>query len=77
MNELVPQPFTILSRVVLDIAGTIDESTAPGVKFHRYVGMGQDDHGIWTTRGGDKIGWFSEPDGNVLSLTKFADGPCA
>jgi predicted enzyme related to lactoylglutathione lyase len=33
--------------------------------------MEQDDLGIWTTPGGDRIAWFTDPDGNVLSLTQF------
>ena len=27
---------------------------------------------FWTTPGGDKVAWFADPDGNVLSLTQFA-----
>ncbi|MEV5836104.1 VOC family protein [Nocardia sp. NPDC052112] len=77
VNELVPQQFTILGWVVADSVATIDELTARGVKFHRYDGMDQDDHGIRTTPGGDKIAWFPDPDGNVLSLTEFAVGRSA
>ena len=33
--------------------------------------MEQDAHGVWTTPGGDRVAWFSDPDGNVLSLTEF------
>ncbi len=47
------------------------------MKFHRYDGMGQDDRGIWTTPRGDKIAWFPDGDGNVLSLTEFAGGTVA
>ncbi|WP_433201789.1 VOC family protein [Nocardia sp. CA-107356] len=72
VNDLVPQPFTILGWVVPDIAAIIAELTARGVKFHRYEGMDQDDGGVWTTQGGDKIAWFPDPDGNVFSLTEFA-----
>jgi predicted enzyme related to lactoylglutathione lyase len=34
--------------------------------------MEQDENAVWTTPGGDKIAWFSDPDGNTLSLTQFA-----
>lgn len=34
-------------------------------------GMGQDAHGVWTTPNGDRVAWFGDPDGNVLSLTQF------
>src|SRR6266496_4417589 len=46
--------------------------TARGVAFLRYDGMDQDDDGVWTTPAGDKVAWFADPDGNVLSLTQFA-----
>ncbi len=32
--------------------------------------MTQDVRGIWTTPGGDRVSWFSDPDGHVLSLTQ-------
>jgi len=28
-------------------------------------------NGIWTTPGGDKVAWFTDPDGNNVSLTQF------
>jgi hypothetical protein len=33
--------------------------------------MDQDSDGVWTAPGGDKVAWFTDPDGNVLSLTQF------
>jgi hypothetical protein len=42
------------------------------VRFSRYDSMEQDDVGIWTTPGGDRVAWFKDPDGNTLSLTTFA-----
>lgn len=45
--------------------------TERGVVFLRYDGMGQDENRVWTTPGGDKVAWFADPDGNVLSLTQF------
>ncbi len=26
--------------------------------------------GIWTTPGGDRVAWFKDPDGNVLSVSQ-------
>jgi hypothetical protein len=28
------------------------------------------ERGIWTTPGGDKVAWFKDPDGNVLSMSQ-------
>jgi hypothetical protein len=39
--------------------------------FQRYGGMPQDDLGIWSSPSGARIAWFSDPDGNTLSLTEL------
>jgi catechol 2,3-dioxygenase-like lactoylglutathione lyase family enzyme len=63
--------YTVLGWRVADITATIQELTSQGVAFMRYDGLEQDEIGVWTTPGGDKVAWFSDPDGNVLSLTQF------
>ncbi len=54
-----------------DIAATVAALTAKGVRFNRYPGMDQDAGGIWTAPSGDRVAWFTDPDGNTLSLTQF------
>jgi len=71
--DLTPQPFTIAGWGVSDITTTVGELTGAGVVFKRYEGMDQDESGIWTTPGGDRVAWFADPDGNTLSLSSFAD----
>jgi len=70
--ELRPQPFTIAGWEVPEIGAVIDSLRSSGVTFRRYDGMDQDDRGIWTTPGGDRIAWFLDLDGNTLSLTERA-----
>jgi hypothetical protein len=53
------------------IVAAVGELTAKGVVFIRYDGMDQEENGVWTTPGGGKVAWFSDPDGNILSLTQF------
>jgi hypothetical protein len=36
--------------------------------------MDQDVNGVWTTPGGDKVAWFTDPDGNNLSVTQLLKG---
>jgi catechol 2,3-dioxygenase-like lactoylglutathione lyase family enzyme len=71
----VPAParagYTVLGWRVNDIAATVAALTAQAVEFQRYEGMGQDESGVWTTPGGDKVAWFLDPDANTLSLTEF------
>ena len=70
-----PQPFTVAGWSVPDIGATVEDLTALGVAFTRYDGMGQDSSGIWDSPNGDRVAWFTDPDGNTLSLTTFAAPP--
>ena len=71
--QKVAQPgYTVLGWRVADIAQVARDLSAAGVVFTRYDGMDQDENGVWTTPGGDKVAWFADPDGNNLSLTQFA-----
>jgi catechol 2,3-dioxygenase-like lactoylglutathione lyase family enzyme len=72
VGEVARPGYTVLGWRVADIAATVRGLTARGVVFLRYDGMDQDESGVWTTPAGDKIAWFSDPAGNVLSLTQFA-----
>jgi catechol 2,3-dioxygenase-like lactoylglutathione lyase family enzyme len=72
VGDFQPLPFTIGGWQVDDIEAEVDALVAAGVPFRRYDGMDQDDRGIWTTPGGDRVAWFRDSDGNTLSLTAFA-----
>jgi catechol 2,3-dioxygenase-like lactoylglutathione lyase family enzyme len=72
VHEVARAGYTVLGWRVADIAVATRELTARGVIFLRYEGMGQDEHGIWTTPGGAQVAWFTDPDGNTLSLTQDA-----
>ncbi|HEX3791083.1 MAG TPA: VOC family protein [Pseudonocardiaceae bacterium] len=66
-----PAPDTVLGWAVAEISTTVRDLTAKGVTFTRYPGMDQDETRVWTAPGGARIAWFTDPDGNVLSLTQF------
>jgi catechol 2,3-dioxygenase-like lactoylglutathione lyase family enzyme len=69
----VAQPgYTVLGWLVGDIAASVRDLAARGVTFLRYDGMDQDEDGIWTAPTGAKVAWFTDPDGNTLSLTQGA-----
>ncbi len=74
VGELRTQPFTIVGWAVDDIVSTVDNLVSLGVQFNRYDGMAQDARGIWTSPNGDLVAWFTDPDGNTLSLTRFMEG---
>jgi len=71
-SEVARPGYTVLGWRVADIEAVMRGLTANGVTFTKYDGMNQDHEGVWTTPGGDKIAWFTDPDGNNLSLTQFA-----
>jgi catechol 2,3-dioxygenase-like lactoylglutathione lyase family enzyme len=66
------RPFTIAGWQVPDIDAAVRALAGRGVQFTRYDGLTQDELGIWTTPGGDRVAWFKDPEGNTLSLTAFA-----
>jgi catechol 2,3-dioxygenase-like lactoylglutathione lyase family enzyme len=70
-GSVLVAPYTVLGWKVPDIDATVKELAARGVEFTRYDGMDQDEAGVWTAPGGDRVAWFRDPDGNTLSLTQF------
>ncbi len=66
-----PSPHPVLGWMVGDIVAMVTALKNRGVTFNIDQGMGQDDLGIWTAPGGAaKVAFFSDPDGNGLSLTE-------
>jgi catechol 2,3-dioxygenase-like lactoylglutathione lyase family enzyme len=65
-----PAQFTILGWEVHDIAKVASRLKDKGVVFERFGFFEQDPLGIWTAPTGDKVAWFKDPDGNVLSVSE-------
>jgi predicted enzyme related to lactoylglutathione lyase len=64
---------TVLGWAVADIRSAVAELRGKGITFTVYEGFGQDAEGIWSPPGGGpRVAWFTDPDGNVLSLTQFS-----
>ncbi len=68
--EFTPAPFTILGWQVPDIEKIVKGLQGKGVQFERFGFFDQDAVGIWTAPSGDKVAWFKDPDGNVLSVSQ-------
>ena len=68
--EFKPAQFTILGWQVQDIEKIAGELQAKGVEFERFGFLEQDKVGIWTAPTGDKVAWFKDPDGNILSISQ-------
>jgi catechol 2,3-dioxygenase-like lactoylglutathione lyase family enzyme len=63
-----PATFTVLNFPVDDVERAVDDLGQQGVRFERYEGFEQDEKGIARGEGGPLIAWFTDPDGNILSV---------
>lgn len=70
VQQFTPAPYTVLGWHVRDIEEIVKQLVAKGVHFERYGFLQQNDLGIWAAPSGDKVAWFKDPDGNVLSLSQ-------
>jgi catechol 2,3-dioxygenase-like lactoylglutathione lyase family enzyme len=68
--QFTPAPFTILGWQVTEIEKMVKALQQKGVHFERFGFFEQDELGIWTAPTGDKVAWFKDPDGNVLSVSQ-------
>jgi catechol 2,3-dioxygenase-like lactoylglutathione lyase family enzyme len=53
---------------VEDAAALAASLTAKGVRLERFAFLQQDAAGLWTAPDGSKVGWFRDPDLNLLSF---------
>ncbi len=68
--DFKPAQFTILGWQVRSIEDVVAKLQENGVQFERFGFFEQDALGIWTAPTGDKVAWFKDPDGNVLSISQ-------
>ena len=68
--DFKPLPYTILGWEVSDIESVVDLLTERGVVFEKYSFVQDKERGVWTAPGGDKVAWFKDPDGNILSVSQ-------
>jgi catechol 2,3-dioxygenase-like lactoylglutathione lyase family enzyme len=68
--DFKPAQFTILGWEVTGIENAVSQLQNRGVHFEKFGFFKQDELGIWTAPTGDKVAWFKDPDGNILSLSE-------
>jgi catechol 2,3-dioxygenase-like lactoylglutathione lyase family enzyme len=68
--NFTPLQSTILGWEVRDIEAIVAWLTKQGVATEKYPFVQDRERGIWTTPNGDKVAWFKDPDGNVLSVSQ-------
>lgn len=72
VERVIPTGNTVLGWSVPDLDRAIASLNARSVAFEWYAGLNDPETGVWTTPSGDRVVWFKDPDGNLLSLTEFA-----
>jgi len=68
--DFTPIPSTVLGWEVQNIEAAVASLKKHGVAFEKYPFIQDAELGIWTAPTGDKVAWFKDPDGNVLSVSQ-------
>ncbi|HEX6095867.1 MAG TPA: VOC family protein [Thermoanaerobaculia bacterium] len=76
-RDFKPAQGTVLGWEVEDIHAAIRDLAPRGVHFEQFSlpFMQQDELGVWAPPNGDRVAWFKDPDGNVLSISQHVDKP--
>jgi catechol 2,3-dioxygenase-like lactoylglutathione lyase family enzyme len=69
-KDFTPAAYTVLGWEVQRIEEVVGWLKDRGVEFEKYPFVQDQELGVWTAPNGDKVAWFKDPDGNVLSLSQ-------
>lgn len=69
-KDFTPAAYTVLGWEVKKIEKVVSWLKGRGVVFEKYPFIQNQESGIWETPNGDKVAWFKDPDGNVLSVSE-------
>ena len=70
LPDFKPRQGTVLGWEVEDITKAVTWLRDRGVIPEKYPFVQDQELGIWTTPNGDKVAWFKDPDGNILSVSQ-------
>jgi catechol 2,3-dioxygenase-like lactoylglutathione lyase family enzyme len=70
VQNFTPAQGTILGWEVEDIETVVTWLRERGVTIEKYPFVQDHELGIWTAPSGDKVAWFKDPDGNILSVSQ-------
>jgi catechol 2,3-dioxygenase-like lactoylglutathione lyase family enzyme len=70
LPNFTPRQGTVLGWEVPDIEATAKWLSDRGVPPEKYPFVQDKKLGIWTTPNGDRVAWFTDPDGNILSIAQ-------
>jgi len=70
IKGFTPAQYTVLGWEVENIEAIVAWLRERGVSLEEYPFIQDRELLIWTAPTGDKIAWFKDPDGNVLSVSQ-------
>jgi len=76
-EKFTPAKGTVLGWEVKDVSAVATWLKDRGVELEKYPFVEDRGLGIWTAPNGDKVAWFKDPDGNVLSVSQHRQGEAA
>ena len=68
--DFTPARATVLGWEVTDIDSIVTWLKGRGVVFDDYPFIQNRESLIWDAPGGNRVAWFKDPDGNVLSVSQ-------
>jgi len=69
-QNFAPAPYTVLGWEVSNIEEVVAWLQRRGVAFEKFPFVQDKELGVWTATTGDKVAWFKDPEGNVLSVSQ-------
>jgi catechol 2,3-dioxygenase-like lactoylglutathione lyase family enzyme len=70
VENFTPAQNTVLGWEVQNIESVAAWLIERGVAVEKYPFIQDRELGVWTAPSGDKVAWFKDPDGNVLSVSQ-------
>jgi catechol 2,3-dioxygenase-like lactoylglutathione lyase family enzyme len=70
VKQFTPAAYTVLGWEVQDTKAMVTWLRERGVIFEKYPFIQDQELAIWTAPTGDRVAWFKDPDGNVLSVSQ-------
>jgi catechol 2,3-dioxygenase-like lactoylglutathione lyase family enzyme len=67
---MLPAAHAVMNFIVDDATAVARALAGKNVKFERYGFLQQDEDGIWSSPEGAKVGWFRDPDMNLIGLVQ-------
>jgi len=67
-----PSEHTVMGFAVDDLDAEMRELAKSGLTWECFAGFHHDERGVVVTPDGDRVVWFRDPDGNLISIVQFS-----